>query len=136
MTDSGWANSNLIWPKYFVHISRNGRGTPAKQISGTARWCNTSGRGLGHVPSTETSLQSIDAYVWIKNVGESDGNCFGNPPAGLCTGTGARAGPSQIFVAADHFSSAMMRLVYNLNHFCLGWRSEFIGYEQHIPAVW
>ena len=66
-----------------IDTSRNGRGAPAKQISGTARWCNPPGRGLGHVPSTQTSSQSIDAYVWIKKVGESDGNCFGNPPAGV-----------------------------------------------------
>ena len=66
-----------------IDTSRNGRGAPAKQISGTARWCNPSGRGLGHAPSTKTSSPSIDAYVWIKKVGESDGNCFGNPPAGV-----------------------------------------------------
>jgi endoglucanase len=65
-----------------VDTSRNGQGTPPENIKGDARWCNPQGRGLGPVATTETGKDRIDAYVYIKTVGESDGDCFGNPPAG------------------------------------------------------
>jgi cellulose 1,4-beta-cellobiosidase len=36
-------------------------------------WCNQSGAGLGERPRA-TPATSIDAYVWIKPPGESDGS--------------------------------------------------------------
>jgi len=66
-----------------IDTSRNGKGTPPASVTGDARWCNPAGRGLGSRPSTNVSQSSIDAYVWIKTVGESDGACFGNPAAGV-----------------------------------------------------
>lgn len=69
--------------KAIIDTSRNGRGSPPASVTGDARWCNPAGRGIGQKPTT-TSLQPvIDALVWIKNVGESDGNCNGNPDAGV-----------------------------------------------------
>ena len=58
-----------------IDTSRNGRG-PA----GT--WCNPKRRGLGARPTTETSNPRVDALLWIKVPGESDGTCNGGPPAG------------------------------------------------------
>lgn len=65
-----------------IDTSRNGRGTPPSEVRGEARWCNPKGRGLGLNPTTKTSVEGIDAYLWIKRPGESDGQCFNNPPAG------------------------------------------------------
>jgi endoglucanase len=65
-----------------IDTSRNGKGAPDASVQGTARWCNPAGRGLGAKPTTKVADDRIDAYVWIKNAGESDGDCFGNPPAG------------------------------------------------------
>ncbi|MGH7487297.1 MAG: glycoside hydrolase family 6 protein, partial [bacterium] len=45
-------------------------------------WCNPAGRGLGSRPTTNTADPLVDAYLWIKSPGESDGACNGAPPAG------------------------------------------------------
>lgn len=63
-----------------IDTSRNGQGIA--HATGDARWCNPSGRGIGPQPTSKVAGRHIDAYVWIKTVGESDGNCFGNPAAG------------------------------------------------------
>lgn len=65
-----------------IDTSRNGNGSPPEAIEGTGRWCNPSGRALGPEPTFDTGKDRIDAYLWIKNIGESDGDCFGYPPAG------------------------------------------------------
>jgi len=38
-------------------------------------WCNPPGVGLGTRPTTDTGVPLLDAYLWIKTVGESDGSC-------------------------------------------------------------
>jgi endoglucanase len=64
-----------------IDTSRNGKGIA--NATGDARWCNPPGRGLGPRPTTVVADAAIDAYFWGKNAGESDGNCFGNPAAGV-----------------------------------------------------
>ena len=66
-----------------IDTSRNGNGSPDQTIAGTARWCNPPGRAIGHVPTTDVPSSIVDAYIWGKKIGESDGNCFNNPPAGV-----------------------------------------------------
>lgn len=62
--------------KHFViDTSRNGLGS-------NGDWCNPPGRALGHRPTANTGDASVDAYLWIKPPGESDGSCNGGPPAG------------------------------------------------------
>ena len=39
-------------------------------------WCNPPERGLGARPTTSTGDALIDAYLWIKVPGESDGQCY------------------------------------------------------------
>jgi len=64
---------------YVVDTSRNGNG-PAQ---GADSWCNPPGRALGVPATTATSGAHADAYLWVKRVGESDGQCGrGEPPAG------------------------------------------------------
>jgi hypothetical protein len=47
-----------------------------------AQWCNPPGRALGPSPRPDPGPAGIDAYLWIKDPGASDGPCNGGPPAG------------------------------------------------------
>ncbi|WNF29664.1 glycoside hydrolase family 6 protein [Streptomyces sp. C11-1] len=65
---------------YVIDTSRNGHGPlPGGRAEA---WCNPPGRGLGTPPTTDTGDDRLDAYLWIKRPGESDGTCRGGPPAG------------------------------------------------------
>ncbi|MCE7080944.1 glycoside hydrolase family 6 protein [Streptomyces sp. ST2-7A] len=66
--------------RFVVDTSRNGNG-PLEGDPAEA-WCNPPGRALGTPPTTETGDPLIDAHLWIKRPGESDGECRGGPPAG------------------------------------------------------
>ncbi|MEU6090532.1 glycoside hydrolase family 6 protein [Streptomyces sp. NPDC047085] len=68
--------------KHFViDTSRNGNG-PYAQGDPAERWCNPPGRALGEPPTTRTADPLVDAYLWVKRPGESDGTCKGGPKAG------------------------------------------------------
>lgn len=68
--------------KHFViDSSRNGNG-PYLDDSADA-WCNPPGRALGRPPTTTTGEPLLDAYLWIKRPGESDGTCRGGPEPGV-----------------------------------------------------
>lgn len=74
----GSAISSRIGGKHFViDTSRNGEGPTS-----TNEWCNPSGRGLGVSPTAATGNPLVDALLWIKRPGESDGSCNGGPGAG------------------------------------------------------
>ncbi|HEX6693187.1 MAG TPA: glycoside hydrolase family 6 protein [Longimicrobiales bacterium] len=74
----GTAISGLTGGKHFViDTSRNGAGPAAG-----GEWCNPSGRRLGASPTTATGNALVDALLWVKRPGESDGTCNGGPPAG------------------------------------------------------
>lgn len=73
--------SGLVGGKHFViDTSRNGLG-PAEG-SDPEGWCNPPGRALGAPPTADTGDPLIDAFLWIKRPGESDGTCKGGPAAG------------------------------------------------------
>lgn len=75
---------------FLIDTSRNGQGplnasvyanAPYDQpssvvatISGGS-WCNPPGRGLGLRPTTNTGVSLLDAYLWVKTPGQSDGTC-------------------------------------------------------------
>ncbi|MCM4076268.1 glycoside hydrolase family 6 protein [Paractinoplanes hotanensis] len=68
--------------RFVIDTSRNGNG-PARKSSGDRHWCNPPGRALGNPPTLKTGRSLVDAYLWIKRPGESDGACGrGAPPAG------------------------------------------------------
>ncbi|GGQ47714.1 glycoside hydrolase family 6 protein [Couchioplanes azureus] len=68
---------------FVVDTSRNGNGPAARGPNGNEHWCNPVGRKLGEAPTTNTGNALVDAYLWIKRPGESDGACGnGAPPAG------------------------------------------------------
>lgn len=67
-----------------IDTSRNGNGFSTSQ-----GWCNPRGRALGDPPQAVTTNPAVDAYMWIKAPGESDGShgdsmtyCHGGPNAG------------------------------------------------------
>ena len=62
-----------------IDTSRNGRGSwhaPAGRYRDAETWCNPPGRGLGRQPTPNSGEPLIDAFLWIKIPGESDGECF------------------------------------------------------------
>ncbi|MFF7857676.1 glycoside hydrolase family 6 protein [Streptomyces sp. NPDC007904] len=56
-----------------IDTSRNGAGAPPD-----GEWCDPAGRRLGRAPTLSTGEARIDAYLWVKLPGESDG-CKGAP---------------------------------------------------------
>ncbi len=61
---------------YVIDTSRNGAG-PA---DGELYWCNPSGRALGVAPTTDTGNGNVDAFLWVKRPGDSDGSCGRGDP--------------------------------------------------------
>jgi endoglucanase len=78
----GHTLSRMLQGKHFViDTSRNGNGAYSGPLTPT--WCNPPGRALGAAPTTNTGDRSVDALLWIKHPGASDGSCRpGEPPAG------------------------------------------------------
>ncbi|MFJ9149394.1 glycoside hydrolase family 6 protein [Streptomyces sp. NPDC102270] len=56
-----------------IDTSRNGNGAPPD-----GEWCDPAGRKIGRPPTLDTGEPEIDAYLWVKLPGESDG-CKGAP---------------------------------------------------------
>ena len=75
-TDEVIAYGTKLGIHFVIDTSRNGRGPKGTQ------WCNPPGRALGALPTTETGNPLVDAFLWIKTPGESDGECRDGPPAG------------------------------------------------------
>lgn len=63
--------------RFVVDTSRNGVGT-----ADPADWCNAPGQGLGDRPRLFPGPAGVDAYLWVKRPGESDGTCNDGPAAG------------------------------------------------------
>jgi endoglucanase len=73
--------------KHFViDSSRNGQGpwsyADAPSGADIQDWCNPPDRGVGIRPTANTGDPLIDAYVWAKVPGESDGQCNRWAPLG------------------------------------------------------
>jgi len=77
--DTGLARDPARQPHVVIDTSRNGTGPwtpPAGAYSDPEAWCNPPGAGLGLAPTADTGDPIIDAYLWIKVPGESDGQCY------------------------------------------------------------
>ncbi|RII17457.1 hypothetical protein CUC08_Gglean002555 [Alternaria sp. MG1] len=60
------------FPAHFiVDTGRSGKQPTGQQAWGD--WCNVSGAGFGIRPTTNTDNALVDAFVWVKPGGESDG---------------------------------------------------------------
>ena len=70
--------SKRVGGKHFIiDTSRNWQ-----NASSAGNWCNPTGQRLGPTPTTHTGNPLVDAYLWVKTPGESDGTCGGGPAAG------------------------------------------------------
>ncbi|NNC13971.1 glycoside hydrolase family 6 protein [Planctomonas sp. JC2975] len=85
------AAANVTPSAHFViDTSRNGTGPnpmtaytaapydqPASNVAALAggNWCNPPGAGLGASPTTDTGVALVDAFLWVKTPGQSDGSC-------------------------------------------------------------
>jgi endoglucanase len=63
--------SRRVGKPFVIDTGRNGQGP----WDGREEWCNPPGRGLGARPTTRTNHPRVDAFLWIKPPGESDGEC-------------------------------------------------------------
>jgi endoglucanase len=63
-----------------IDTSRNGNGPYTGPDA--PQWCNPPGRALGPAPRLDPGPAGIDAYLWVKDPGASDGPCNGGPAAG------------------------------------------------------
>jgi endoglucanase len=102
---------------FVIDTSRNGLGPwqyPGTYPSDAAAqdWCNPPGRGLGTRPTAGTSVPLLDAYLWIKVPGESDGSCNrstgtrADPEWAAITGTPGFVDPA----AGDWFAEQALQL--------------------------
>ncbi|OLZ73988.1 endoglucanase [Streptomyces amritsarensis] len=73
--------SRAVGGRHFVvDTGRNGEGPlPGDRERAS---CNPPGRALGTPPTDRTGDPLVDAYLWVKGPGESDGTCRGGPAAG------------------------------------------------------
>jgi endoglucanase len=63
---------------FVIDTSRNGVGPwepPAGEYPDPQDWCNPPDRGLGLQTTASSGQTLIDAYLWVKIPGESDGEC-------------------------------------------------------------
>ena len=75
---------------FVIDTSRNGQGPfhaasyanppynqPTSVITtlNNGGWCNPPARGLGAPPTANTGVTLLDAYLWVKTPGQSDGTC-------------------------------------------------------------
>ncbi|WP_158793460.1 glycoside hydrolase family 6 protein [Granulicella sp. L60] len=89
-----WFQQNLGTAVPTIHFvidtSRNGQGTLNASVYASApynqpasvvttltngNWCNPPARGLGTHPTANTGVALLDAYLWVKTPGQSDGTC-------------------------------------------------------------
>jgi endoglucanase len=91
VSNFGWTADLVSWSQQLEHAlggnvgavidtSRNGNGPYTGPDE--PQWCNPPGRALGPSPRFNPGPAGIDAYLWIKDPGASDGTCRGGPPAG------------------------------------------------------
>ncbi|MFF1876640.1 glycoside hydrolase family 6 protein [Leifsonia sp. NPDC058230] len=82
---AGKVSSRVGWKNFVIDVSRNGNGW-------TGTWCNPPGAALGQNPQiTESPTIKLEALLWVKHPGASDGECDGGPPAGAWFQSAAEA---------------------------------------------
>ncbi len=101
--------------KHFViDTSRNGQGPwtpPAEHPPGDPQdWCNPPDRGLGYQSTANTGSELLDAYLWVKIPGESDGQCYRWSSGPLDPVRGVEDPP-----AGQWFPDMALELVQNAN---------------------
>jgi endoglucanase len=110
-----WWYSPSLLKHFVIDTSRNGQGpwTPTTSYPDPQDWCNPPDRGLGLRPTADTGNLLIDAYLWVKIPGESDGECTrGLGPGGMTVDPEwGRIDPP----AGQWFPEMALDLVHNAN---------------------
>lgn len=73
LLDKALVSHGITGMNYITDTSRNG---VTNERQDCANWCNIKNSGLGRRPTTDVSdlgLSNLDALVWVKTPGESDG---------------------------------------------------------------
>jgi endoglucanase len=98
---------------FLIDTSRNGQGPwtpPAAHPAGDPQdWCDPPGRGVGLRPTLSTGKPLLDAYLWVKIPGESDGSCNRWNPAGGIDPVRGSMDPA----AGIWFNDMALELVHN-----------------------
>lgn len=110
-----WWSTESVLKHFVIDTSRNGQGpwTPTTSYPDAQDWCNPPDRGLGLRPTANTGNALIDAYLWVKIPGESDGECTRGPGP-----RGTTVDPEWDIVdptAGRWFPSMVLELVKNAN---------------------
>ncbi len=126
LTDQWYANNveSQTWVPYpgdsglkhfVIDTSRNGQGpwTPTVPYPDPQDWCNPPDRGVGLLPTADTGIELVEAYLWVKIPGASDGECargLGEPGETIDPEWGLIDPP-----AGDWFPEMALDLVQNAN---------------------
>ena len=99
---------------FVIDTSRNSQGPwappTAPPYPDAQDWCNPPGRGTGLSPTLDTGTPLVDAYLWIKIPGESDGECTrGLGPTGTVDPEWGRVDPA----AGQWFPEMALQLARN-----------------------
>jgi len=73
---AGKLSARVGWKHYVIDVSRNGAGA-------NGEWCNPLTAALGVNPRATPGTTKLDALLWVKHPGVSDGPCNGGPAAGV-----------------------------------------------------
>ena len=109
-----WWYSEAILKHFVIDTSRNGQGpwTTSAGYPDAQDWCNPPDRGLGVRPTADTSVTLLDAYLWVKIPGESDGECTrGLGPTGTADPEWGIVDPG----AGQWFPEMALQLAQNAN---------------------
>ena len=95
---------------FVVDTSRNGQGPwqPDAAYPSPEDWCNPPDRGVGIRPTRDTGSELVDAFLWIKIPGKSDGLCY--------RGTSGPEDPARGMIdpaAGQWFPEMALELVHN-----------------------
>lgn len=116
LVESARRASPSFSPHVVIDTSRNGAAGERSYCHG--QWCNIQGAGVGVWPTADTvDTRVVDAYMWIKLPGESDG-CTSVTPNGLTCGSFAHQcashhSISRAPVAGAWFPEAVKSLMRN-----------------------
>ncbi len=112
--DTGLTRNPAEQAHFVIDTSRNGQGpwTPPAYPD-PQDWCNPPDRGLGLQPTADTGNPLIDAYLWMKIPGESDGECTRGlgPPGETIDPEWGLIDPA----AGEWFPEMALDLVHNAN---------------------
>jgi endoglucanase len=87
---AGMLNGAVATTHFVLDTSRNGQGVldPSKYVAppynqpatvigalNAGNWCNARSAGAGARPTADAGTPLVDAYLWVKVPGESDGSC-------------------------------------------------------------